>query len=338
MIKTIIIVIVMLEVLIIGHEFGHFITAKKCGVTVNEFAIGMGPLLLKRVKNDTQYSLRAFPIGGYCAMEGEDEDTGSSGSFASKSIPKRILIVSAGAIMNYLMAILILIVLLMIVGFASSTLSGVVEGSPADLAGLRAGDTILAVNGEQTKNWSDVVDEISAAKEGDNLTVTVDRGGETVDLENVTVMKNEDGGLYIGIYAGRERNLPRAVLNSFKESVELVKLMYQSLGMLITGTASVNDVVGPVGMVSVMDDGVHTGGLTYVLFMAALISVNLAVINLLPLPALDGGRLVFLLLCAITRKELNPEIEGRIHYIGFLLLMLLAVLITVKDIHQFIIK
>ncbi|MBQ3390116.1 MAG: RIP metalloprotease RseP [Firmicutes bacterium] len=338
MIKTIIIVIVMLEVLIIGHEFGHFITAKKCGITVNEFAVGMGPLLLKKVKNGTQYSLRAFPIGGYCAMEGEDVDTGSSGSFVSKSIPKRILVVSAGAIMNYLMAIAILIVLLMIVGFATNTLSGVVEGSPADLAGLRAGDTIIRVDDTPTKDWSAVVDAISEAEEGDSLTVTVDRDGETLEMKDVTVLKNEEGNLYIGIYAGRSRSLPKAVINSFKESVELVKLMYQSLWMLITGGASVNDVVGPVGMVSVMDEGVSTGGLVYVLFMAALISVNLAVINLLPLPALDGGRLLFLLLCAITRKELDPEIEGRIHYIGFLLLMLLAVLITVKDIHQFILK
>ena len=140
MIKTIVIVILMLEVLIIGHEFGHFITAKKCGITVNEFAVGMGPLLAKKVKNGTQYSLRAFPIGGYCAMEGEDEDTGTAGSFASKSIPKRILVVSAGAIMNYLMAIVILIVMLMIIGSPVTTLSGVVEGGPAEKAGrvLRA--------------------------------------------------------------------------------------------------------------------------------------------------------------------------------------------------------
>ena len=338
MIKTIIIVIVMLEVLIIGHEFGHFITAKKCGITVNEFAVGMGPLLLKKVKGGTQYSLRAFPIGGYCAMEGEDRDTGSSGSFASKSIPKRILVVSAGAIMNYLMAIVILIVMLMIVGFASPTLSGVVEGSSADQAGIRAGDTIVAIGDTAVSDWNDVVDGISASGAGEDLSVTVERDGKKVTFSNVKVLENEDGSLYIGIYAGRVHSFPRAVLNSFKESLMLVKLMYQSLGMLITGSASVSDVVGPVGMVSVMDSGVQTGGLVYVLFMAALISVNLAVINLLPLPAMDGGRLVFLILCAITRKELDPEIEGRIHYIGFILLMMLAVVITMKDIHQFILK
>ena len=127
MIFTIIIVILMLEVLIVGHEFGHFITAKKCGINVNEFSVGMGPLLFKKTKGETQYSLRALPIGGYCAMEGEDEDTGLEGSFSSKSIPQRILVVSAGAIMNYLMAIVILIVMLMIVGSPTATLSGVVE-------------------------------------------------------------------------------------------------------------------------------------------------------------------------------------------------------------------
>lgn len=336
MIKTIIIVILMLEVLIIGHEFGHFITAKKCGITVNEFAVGMGPLLLKKVKNGTQYSLRAFPIGGYCAMEGEDEDTGSAGSFASKSIPKRILVVSAGAIMNYLMAIVILIVMLMIIGSPVTTLSGVVEGGSAEKAGLQAGDKIVAVQGVPTDSWEEVVDAISESKVGDEITVTAVRDSEEITVSGVEVMENEEGGLYIGIYAGRQPNFFSAVKNSFTESVELVKLMYKSLWMLVTGSASVNDVVGPVGIVSVMDNGVHTGGLVYVLFMAALISVNLAVINLLPLPALDGGRLLFLLLCAITRKELNPEIEGRIHYAGFILLMLLAVLITVKDINQFI--
>ena len=155
-------------------------------------------------------------------------------------------------------------------------------------------------------------------------------------MPDVEVLENEEGSLYVGIYAGRQHSFIRALGNSFKESVMLVKLMYQSLWMLLTGQASVSDVVGPIGIVSVMDDGVATGGLVFALFMAALISVNLAVINLLPLPALDGGRLLFLILCGITGKELDPEIEGRIHYIGFLLLMLLAVVITVKDVYQFI--
>ena len=337
MLKTIIIVIIMFEVLVVGHEFGHYITAKIVGIKVNEFSIGMGPAILKRKKGETQYSFRAIPFGGYVAMEGDDEDSDDSQSFSKQPVSHRMLVVVAGAVMNYIMAIVILIIMSLIVGSPSTGLRDVVDGSPADLAGLQAGDKIIAVDGNSVNSWQDITDAITAKTEGETINFEINRDGKELELNNIPVLKNENGGMYVGIYAAYEKNLIYSIKYGFKGSVDLLKLMYKSLAMLISGEASVKEVVGPIGIVSIMGDATAQGFL-YVLYITALISVNLAVINLLPLPALDGGRLLFLILCAITRKELDPNIEGRIHYVGFMLLIALTILITIKDVNQFILK
>ncbi|MBE6021095.1 MAG: RIP metalloprotease RseP [Firmicutes bacterium] len=336
MLKTILIVVILFEILIIGHEFGHYITAKRVGIRVNEFSIGMGPAVISKQKGETLYSLRAFPIGGYVAMEGEDDESEDERSFNKKSIPQKMLVVSAGAVMNYLMAILILVVMFMYIGAPSTTIKDVVEGSPAAAAGIEAGDTIVGINGIEADEWASITEEIQKYGEGDTVAVDIlkDDTGSVV-TKDIQLFLNEQGMPAIGVYADYERNLIYSVKRAFVSSVELIFVMFESLGMLISGEASVNDVVGPVGIVSVMGDAAAQG-VIYVMYLSALLSVNLAVVNLLPLPALDGGRLLFLMLCGITRKQLDPNIEGRIHYFGFVLLLVLMVVITVKDVNQFI--
>lgn len=336
MLKTILIVVILFEFLIIGHEFGHYITAKKVGIKINEFSIGMGPAIISKQKGETLYALRAFPIGGYVAMEGEDDDSQDERSFNQKTIPQKMLVVSAGAIMNYLMAILILVMMFMYIGAPSTTIKDVVEGSPAAVSGIAPGDTIVGVNGVEADEWSIITEEIQKYGEGDIVAVDVLKGDTdevvTMDLQ---LFLNEQGMPAIGVYADYERNLIYSVKKAFAGSVDLIFVMFESLRMLISGEASFNDVVGPVGIVSVMGDAAAQG-VIYVMYLSALLSVNLAVVNLLPLPALDGGRLLFLLLCGITKKQLDPNIEGRIHYLGFVLLLVLMVVITVKDVNQFI--
>lgn len=336
MLKTVIIVIIMFEVLIIGHEFGHFITAKKVGIKINEFSIGMGPAIFKRQKGETLYALRIFPIGGYIAMEGEDDDSDDERSFNRKSIPEKILVVSSGAVMNYLMAVLVLVVMIMMIGTPTNSLRDITEGSPAELAGLLPGDTIVSIDGIETDTWTDVTEQIRSKNEGDIISVEVKRDNtENTLVKDIPVMKNDNGNMYIGILSRYERNIFDALKQGFINSLELIKLMFKSLEMLISGEASVKEVVGPVGIVSVMGDAASYGA-AYVLYLTALISVNLAVVNLLPLPALDGGRLLFLIISGISGRPVNPELEGRIHYLGFIFLLVLMVMVTVKDINQFI--
>ncbi len=337
MLKTIIIVIIMFELLIIGHEFGHFITAKKVGIKINEFSIGMGPALFRRQKGETVYALRAFPIGGYVAMEGEDDDSEDERSFGRKSIPAKCLVVAAGAIVNYLMAIVFLIIIAMIVGSPTTAVKEVVPGGAADSAGIRAGDVIVSIDSNPMESWTDITSSINSSNPDKGVSIQVERGDRLIVFDNVRASQDETGKKLIGIYAAYERNIFDAVKNGVLGSFDLIKVMFKSLKMLVMGEASVKDVVGPVGIVSVMDSAAAQGWI-YVLYISALISVNLAIVNLLPFPALDGGRLLLLLIAGITGKQLSTEAEGRLHYLGFLLLMALMVLVTIKDVNQFIFK
>lgn len=327
----------MFGLLITGHEFGHFITAKAVGIKVNEFAIGMGPAIFQHQFKETLFSLRVFPIGGYCAMEGEDTESDVEGSFNSKSKPQKMLVVSAGAIMNFLMAVVILIVMSMMIGNPTNVVMDTVEDSPAAQLGIQSGDRVVSLNDTEINEWSDLTEYMSTLKQGDMVTVVVERGDETIAFDPIAVTVNEQGNAQIGVYSKRQADLVNSLKYGVTGSVDLLKLTYKSLGMLISGDASVKDVVGPVGVVSVMDDAAKQSWYL-VLYLSALISVNLAVINLLPLPALDGGRLLFLIISAIIRRPINQEIEGRIHYIGLMMFFALAILITIKDVNQFILK
>jgi len=333
-ITTILYAILMFSVLIFVHEFGHFISAKSFGIKVNKFALGMGPVLLKKQKGDTEYSLRLFPIGGFCAMEGEDEDSDDERAFNNKKAWQKIIVVCAGSLMNLILAIILMIIVMFYIGSATTTLDEIVADSPAMTAGLQSGDEIIALDGEPVKNWGDVTDYLSASKEK-TVTVTVSRDGEELDLVS-SFTESTDGRQTIGIIPKLERNPASAVGDGFTATYNMGKMMLNVIRQLFTGDVSIKELSGPVGIVYMTGVTVEAGFVNFVYFMA-LLSLNLAIINMLPLPALDGGRLLFILARKITGKAITDDMEGKIHFIGIMLLFGLMIYITWNDIIRFIV-
>lgn len=332
---TAILTVVLFCIMIIPHEFGHFITAKLCGVQVNEFSMGMGPALYQKQRGETLYSVRAVPIGGYCAMEGENEESGNPRAFNNKNGAQKILILAAGAIMNILVAILIMIILVTMIGVATTTLDKVTKNSPAASAGLKAGDRITAVNGKDTDDWSEVVSGISVVKKGESMTVTVLRNGSDQTFKVTPEYSSKEKRMTVGIQCRVSHNIFPCAKQGVIATWNLNKMMLKSFKMLFTGKLTRNDVSGPVGMVSLVNQSAHYGAVSF-LYLAALICLNLAVINLLPFPALDGGRILFVIIRKVTGSMITDEIEGRVHLIGMSLLMAFFVLITWNDIARLI--
>ncbi len=313
--------------IIFVHEFGHFAAAKACGIRVNEFALGMGPRLIHYSGKETEFSLRLLPIGGYNKIEGEDEDSDDPRAFNNASVWKRILVVVAGAVMNFITCILILIIVYGTVGFASTTIGEVIEGLPAAEAGLEAGDTILSIDGKEIGVWTDV--QTYTQSGNDTITVVVDRNGETLTL-NVPLV-TEDGRKVMGIRSMIKHDAGLAIKEGFTGTWSMAKDMYAFVARLFTGRGSLDDVGGPVAIVSVISEQAKTGFLN-VLYLTAIISLNLGIINLLPLPALDGGRLVFLIINLITGKRVSTKVEATVHGVGMLLLLAFMAFILVKDV------
>ncbi len=333
---TIIIAIIMICILIFIHELGHFLAAKACGVKVNEFALGMGPKLLKKQKGETLYTLRAIPIGGFCAMEGEDEESDDERAFNNKSAGKKAFILVAGAGMNFILALILMIVVTYNMGFATLTVGKVVDGSPAQKAGIMAGDELVSVNGTKLDEWNDFTQIVSADKEHEALDITIKRGSEEMTFV-ATPKKDEESGRYIvGIATEREKSTFKSIVNGPKETINMTKSMYVVLKQLVTGEVSTKDLSGPVGIVYMVDQSASQGLMTFLYFMA-MMSLNLAVINLLPFPALDGGRIIFLIIRKVTGKAITDRTEAVVHMIGMLLLLLLMVYVTWNDIAKFII-
>lgn len=341
--KTAILAVFLFLVMIFPHELGHFIAARKCGVQVNEFAFGMGPAIWKKQKGETLYSIRAFPIGGFCAMEGEDGQQDAEDeegnvvtkeynprAFNNKKPWQKIIILMAGSFMNVVSAFLILAILVTYVGFATTTIGGVTEGSPAEAAGLAIGDKLVAVDGREITSWDQLGASIQEGK-GSEMTLSVKRGSETLDLTLTPAYDEETQRYIIGTYSKVSHNPLKAVKSAFVGTFRLFGVMYDSLKMLITGGATLQDVSGPVGIVQMVGETSSQGLWSYG-FLMALICVNLAVINMLPLPALDGGRILIVLFGWITGKTVSPKVEGIIHAVGMVLILGLAVLITFNDI------
>lgn len=328
--------LLVLSVFVVVHELGHFVAGRLLGFTVLEFAVGMGPAVLKKEKNGITYSLRAFPIGGMCRFYGEDEEAKDGRSFASHPVWKRIIVVAAGPVMNILTAILFAVVSLMSYGVyvdvpTVQELSS--ETAPAAVAGIEPGDVLYAINGDVIESYEETSELILGAS-GAEMTITVQRDGELVDLIVRDFYNEAEGRNLIGITYGygRERyGLFQAVGASFRYVWDIFVEMARFIGSIFTQGVQAGDVVGPVGTVTIIGQAVRTGFET-VLYLAVLISVNLAFMNLLPLPALDGGRLVFLIIEAIRRKPVPPEKEGMVHFAGLVLLMLLMVYLTVSDV------
>ncbi len=360
--------LLLLGVLIMIHEFGHYLAARAMGVRVNEFAIGMGPKVFKWRKGETLYSVRALPLGGFCAMEGEDEESptpsaigGNSDrdtepadetcSFAHKKVWQRIVIVLAGAVMNLLLGFLLLLVYNGFlqkpyddkgtVLFPTTTIAQLDEDTSAYQTGLRAGDTILSINGRRVLMDSDMAMEMQNDTDG-VLQMVVRRDGEKVSLNNVTfeTKKDEETGrnylVYDFVVLGKVRTFGNTITQSVKQEVSVATIVWRSLIDMVRGRYGLNDLSGPVGTVDIIADAVggantFAGWQTLIMLMV-MITVNLGVFNLLPLPALDGGRLIFLLWEGITRRRVPQKLEGIVHFVGLLLLILLMLVVSYSDI------
>lgn len=340
--KTALLAILLFCIMIFPHELGHFIAAKRCGVKVNEFAFGMGPVIWKKQKGETLHTIRLFPIGGFCAMEGEDEDSDDERAFIKKKPYQKILILAAGSLMNVLCAIFIMCLIVGVRGFTSTTLGTVESGSPADLAGLMPKDKIVSMTAGgkayQIDEWSQISEAINGIDEGSSIEVDYKRGGKTYTTTvtpTLTESTDEQGNTVsryiIGISYKPSHSPIKAVIYGTQSTWELTKLMFTSLGQLFSGQASADELTGPVGMVQMVSQTTQYGWWYYG-FLTALICVNLAVINMLPLPALDGGRIIFVLYSAITGRKVSEKVEGTIHFVGLALLMLLMVYVTINDV------
>lgn len=329
---TIVYAVVMFCLLIFIHELGHFMVAKACGVKVNEFALGMGPVIFQKQKGETLYALRLFPIGGYCAMEGEDEESEDERAFNKKESWKKALIVVAGAAMNFILCVVIMIGICIYSGTPTTTIGELSPGGPAANAGIKAGDEILSVDGMEVNEWNDILEAISAAE--NNVTVEVNRQGQVMTVESD--LTQENGRQIIGIVPERDHNIISGAANGVKSTGRMFTVMIDSFRMLFSGEIGVKELSGPVGIVYVVNDSVRMG-IIYIFYLTALISLNLAIVNMLPFPALDGGRLLFIIIRKITGRVITDEIEGKIHFVGIMLLFALMIYVTWNDIVRFII-
>ena len=351
---TLIVLIVILGVLIFVHEFGHFITAKKNGAYVYEFALGMGPKIwgFKRKNDPTQYSLRLFPIGGYCAIAGEDGEDDGSGIklkknqyLCNKSISVRCLILIAGVLMNFITGFIILFASALIWGApqTESYVGIVPKGYPVSEAGIEVGDRILAINNKKAGSWDKVTLILNLKNDSDTYTFKVKKAdGEIKEYEITPKVEKDKAGnetkvFGIGQNPKRHKGIIFAFKYAFKKFFTIIYTMWAIIINLITGNISLNALSGPIGIYSVVGEARHTS-LESILYLTAYLSINLGFMNILPFPAFDGGRVMLLIIEAIRKKKMNPKIENAINSIGFALLMLLMIIISIKDVINLIHK
>lgn len=332
----IIISIIVLGVLIIFHEFGHFIVAKLSNIKVEEFSVGMGPKLLGFKKGETVYSIRLFPMGGYCKMLGEDESSDDTKAYSNKSIPVRFAVLAAGPFMNFLLAVLIFVIMGFITVTPIPVVQSVIPDYPAAAAGIMPGDVILKVGDYNIKTWEDLQAAVSKSVNRPVL-LEVKRGEKLLYIKLTPIYDAKNKKPMIGISPkgkigyNYKASLITNIKNSIVQSGHITWMMLTSLLGLITGRVSVNEFMGPVGIVNVVGEAAKSGFYS-LLGLTSLISLNLAIINLLPIPALDGSRLMFLIIEAIRRKPIDREKEGLVHFIGFVFLILFMIFMTYKDI------
>jgi len=336
---TILIAILIFGLLIFIHECGHYITARLFKVSIREFAIGMGPKLIKKVsaKTGIVYSLRMLPVGGFVSMVGEDEESEDENAFHRKPVWQRIIITIAGAAMNVIVGILVMSVLVISQeSLPSTTIAQFhdAENSVIYSAGLREGDKILSVDGVRVHIANELVYEVM--RRGiEPIPVTVERKGTVVTVQDVQFPTFSDSGVLFGdidFYVYAEARTPLTVLkHAVFRSVSTIKMIWESLFDLLNGRYGVESVSGPVGVTEALGEAASSG-ISDLVYLSVVISMNLGIMNLLPLPALDGGRLLFQIIEVLRRKPVNPNVEGLVHFIGFVLLMILFVVITFKDI------
>lgn len=340
----IIIAIIIFGILIAVHEFGHFITAKLCGVKVLEFAIGMGPAVWKRQGEETLYSLRLLPIGGYCAMEGEDTESDDPRSFSAQHPLKKALILMAGAAMNFAFGLLLLLIVFSFAPPQTMEITDFMEGCPYESEqGLLVGDEFVKIDGHRIYATNDISTYLGEG--GNEHNIVVRRDGKLVELKNfkVTLLEYEEAeGLRYGFYFGASADTFGELLRyTWNNAMNFTRMVWMSLKDLVSGTYGVNDLSGVVGIVDVMNDVGQASPTVFDAFLnlayfAAFIAVNLAVMNLLPIPALDGGRIFFLIVLWPVEKilghKLDPKYEGYIHSVGLMLLMALMIYVMFNDV------
>ena len=323
------------SLLIIVHELGHFIMAKVNGIRVEEFSIGMGPKIFSTEGKETKYSIGLFPIGGYVKMMGEEESVQDERSFSSKTPIRRISVVIAGAVMNFLLAIIIFTVSLNKFGYSLPKVNSLIENMPAMEAGLKVGDEFLKVNGSKVYSADDLSIGISLSKD-EPINFLIKRDGDKKEIVVTPKLVEENGRerYMIGFEFQRVNNpgIVQSFKQSFKETVAVVNQTYKSLKMMVTGKVNFKtDVGGPVSIIRMSGEAAKYG-IWNLMYFIAFLSINLAVFNMLPFPALDGGWTVILLIELITRRKVPEKIVGAVNYVGIMLLFGLMILVTIKDI------
>jgi regulator of sigma E protease len=332
----IVISILAFSVLIIGHEFGHFIMAKINNVKVEEFSIGMGPKLFSFKGKETEYLIKALPIGGYVRMLGEEEKSNDKRSFSSKSPERRLSIIVAGPFMNVLLAVLFFMITAFSDGFLVPTISGFTDISPAQEVGLQVGDRVTRVNGKKVRTWNDFSSQIYAAQNNE-ISLTIIRDKEEKGFVVTPVLDETGQRFIIGVLPTEISNPSIAQASSYGivQTRSLVSHTFTAFRdlfrNLIRGNVSGNEVGGPVTILKISGEAARAG-IGPLLWFCALISIQLAIFNVIPFPALDGGWIMLLLFEIVTRKKVDDKKVAVVNYIGFTILMILMVLVTIKDI------
>lgn len=340
----IVIAILLFSAIIIFHELGHFLLAKANGIRVDEFSLGLGPTLIGKEIGGTKFSLKLLPFGGACMMGEDDADDISEGSFNSKSVWARISVIAAGPVFNLILGWVLCIIMVAWVGYRAPVITAVEEGYSAAEQGMQAGDRITEIDGKKVHLWNEVSLYNLMNTDGEKTAVKYERDGEEVSVVLEPRALEGDSYKRLGI-SGPAEMTRTGVLGWFQYGVYTVeywvKYTFECLKMLVTGQVGIGQMSGPVGIVSVVDSTYQnslSSGMKIVVLnlmnIAILLTANLGIMNLLPIPALDGGRLVFLILEAIRRKRIPPEKEGMVHFAGFALLMLLMIVVMFNDIKR----
>ncbi|MDR7856233.1 RIP metalloprotease RseP [Tissierella sp.] len=324
-------VFVFLMVILV-HEFGHFSVAKMVGIKVNEFSIGMGPKLFQKKKGETEYTLRALPIGGYVKMEGEDENSDDPRSFNKVPVASRIAVVVAGAVMNFLLAIIIFGIVSYGIGMPTNVIDSTLEDSPAQQIGLMSGDIVVKIDDTNINSWEDISEAISNSTPNQEIDIEVIRDGETKNFSITPTLS--EGRYMIGIAPAYEKSILSAIQGGFEKTLTFLGLMFDFIGMVFKGKIGLDHLSGPIGVINEVGVAAKMG-IYNLLYILGFISVNLGFFNLLPIPALDGSRIIFLLIELVRGKPIDTNKEGFIHFIGFVLLISLMLIVTYKDIIKF---
>ncbi len=337
----IIIAILLFSFIIIFHELGHFLLAKANGIRVDEFSLGLGSTLIGKQIGETKFCIKLLPFGGACMMGEDDADDMSEGSFNSKSVWARISVIAAGPAFNLILAWIFCVIIILSVGYRSAEISSVSEGYSAAEQGMQAGDVIKEINGRNVYIWDDVSLYTLTHPNETSLEVVYERDGEEYAAVIEPRQLEGDASPKLGVTSGEV--IKPGLLGAFQYGAYTVRYWinytFDSLRMLVTGQLGIKDMSGPVGIVSAVDSvyqaAAPSGIAAVVLNMlnfGVLVTANLGIMNLLPIPALDGGRLVFLIIEAVRRKRVPPEKEGMVHFAGFAVLMVLMVVVMFNDI------